>query len=241
MAMSLSLMAEAQLVDDFSGSLSAYTLSRVLDNDTTANVSFSNSTGALQANATATSQAEQVLFLRNDYSLAVGQMLSATINWSLAGSQDLGICVASTATPTTVPNGSTGNTRTSLSYCFIGIRSSADHVVASGFDGATGLSTLQYQPGGANTTADVFIARTSATTFTLGYNPNGTGDVTLGTYTFANSANVGNAIGFYSDMRSAGSIGTFDNLTISPIPEPSTLALCGAGCMGMLGFFRRKK
>src|SRR4051812_19159195 len=111
LASTLSFLSQGQLIDNFSGGLGAYTLSRVLDNDTTANISFSNPGGFLQGNATATSQAEQVLFLRSDFSLGIGQKLVADVNWTLAGSQDLGIVVAATATPTTVPGGSIGNTR----------------------------------------------------------------------------------------------------------------------------------
>lgn len=243
LAMCAGVTAQATLVDDFSGSLSPYTETPVLysgsSTPATTTIAFSDGSGALQATASSFNDIEQALFLRNDFTLGVGQILSATISWSLGNSQDFGIAVASTATPPAATTNPLGNTRTSLSYAFIGIRGTADHVVASGFDGATGLSTLQYQPGGTNTTTDVFISRTSATTFNVGYNPNGSGDVVLGTYTVTNSA-VGTAIGFYVDMRSANSIGTLDNLTIVAAPEPSTLAMCGMSLAGLLALKRRK-
>jgi hypothetical protein len=184
----------------------------------------------------------QALFLRSDYSLGVGQTLSADVNFTLTGSQDFGLCVASTATPTAVATGATGDTRNnaSLAYAFIGVRSLAWHVVASGWNDGTALSTLQYQVlQGTNQVTGVFITRTSATTFNMGYDMNNTGNVVLGTYT--TDPNVGTAIGFYVDMRANGTIGTMDNLTIS-VPEPTTMTLCGlGGFLGLVGWMRRKK
>lgn len=232
--------AQAQLIDDFSGSLSPYTLSPMLyansSGTPTTTISFTDPSGALQATAANYNAIEQALFLRNDYSLAIGKTLTVDVNWSLGNSQDLGLAVASTATPTTV-TGATGNadSRSSLSYAYVGIRGDAWHIVSSGFDGSTALTTQQYQPGSGAATS-LFITRTSATTFDMGYNM-GSGNTVLTTYTFANSANVGDAIGFYADMRAAGSIGTFDNLQI--VPEPSTLALLGLGFGALL--FRRKR
>lgn len=247
-ALSTSLVVQAQtVVDDFSGALSAYTLTPVLYSGgsvpATTTISFSDSTGALQATAASFSNIEQALFLRNDFTLAVGQKLSVSVNWSLGNSQDLGLCVASVVNPPAASTNPLGNTRTSLSYAYIGIRGTTDHVISGGFDGATGLSTVQSQPG-SGTTSTVFVSRTSATTFQMGFNTssvNGGADTILTTYTFVNSANVGNAIGFYTDMRANGSIGTFDNLTISPIPEPSAMAICGLGFASLLAFKRFKK
>jgi hypothetical protein len=163
MACSMGVAAQAQLIDDFSGSLSPYTLTPVLYSGSgipaTTTISFADSTGALEADAASYNDIEQALFLRNDYSLAVGQTLSVTVNWALGSSQDLGLCVASTATPPAASTNPLGNTRTSLSYAFIGIRGSSWHIVSSGFDGATGLTTQQSQPG-SGTTTSLFITET---------------------------------------------------------------------------------
>jgi hypothetical protein len=241
LACSMGIAVQAQLIDDFGGGLSAYTLTPVLYSGSgvpaTTTISFTDTTGGLEADAANYNDIEQALFLRSDYSLAVGQTLRVDVNWSLGNNQDLGLCVASTATPPAASTNPLGNSRTSLSYAFVGIRGSSWHVVSSGFDGATGLTTQQYQPG-SGTTTGLFITRTSGTVFQLGYDANGGADTVLTTYTFANSANVGTAIGFYADMRAAGSIGTFDNLQIA-VPEPTTMALCGLG--GLFGLVARKR
>jgi hypothetical protein len=53
---------------------------------------------------------------------------------------------------------------------------------------------------------------------------------------------IGTEIGFYGDLRATGqSLSSFSNLAISPIPEPSTLAMCGMGLAGLFVGLRRKK
>jgi len=246
----LGVAAQAQLIDDFSGSLSPYTDTTVLYSGGTAPatsmLTFSDSTGALEADmANINNTAVQALFLRSDYSLTVGETLSVTANWTLGNSQDLGLCIASTATPPAASINPLGNTRTSLSYAFIGIRGGNNHLVASGFDGATSIATQQYQPGGTQVPTTLFITETAPNTFTFGaiastVSTNG-GAIDLLTYTFVNNPGVGTAIGFYADMRANGSVGTFDDLTIS-VPEPATMALCGlGGFLGLAGWVRRKR
>jgi hypothetical protein len=165
-------------------------------------------------------------------------MLMADVNWSLGTSQDLGIAVASTSTPTSIASGVSGDTRKNFSYEYIGIRGDSWHVISSGFDGATTIPTSQFQPG-TGTTVGLFIARTSAQTFDFGYNQ-GAGNVVLSSFTFTNS-DIGNAIGFYTDMRANNSVGTLDNLRLAAVPEPSTLALCGLAFAGFFYFIRHKK
>jgi hypothetical protein len=80
----MGVAAQAQLIDDFSGGLGAYTLSKMLDNNTVSQISFSDPSGALQATyaATGTAAAEQVLFLRSDFSLGIGSVLRADVNYT---------------------------------------------------------------------------------------------------------------------------------------------------------------
>jgi hypothetical protein len=248
----VAVYGQSTIVDTLNGtSLSPYTLTPVLYSgtspDTTA-ISFSDSSGGLQATASTYNNIEQALFLRSDYSLTVGETLEVTIPSWVGSSQDFGLCVASTATPpavsTTYSGGST-STRNDLSYGYIGLRAGGNHLVASGFDGSTGITTVQNQPGGTQVPTTLFITETALNSFTFGaiasnISTNG-GMIDLMNYTFVNNSGVGNAIGFYVDMRSANTIGSMDNLTITVIPEPSTLALCGVGLAGMFTCLRRKK
>jgi hypothetical protein len=228
-ACSMAMAAHAQIIDDFSGNLSAYTLTKVLDQGTVNNVSFAINGGALTGVSAGADGAEQVLFLRNDFSLGIGQMLMADVNFTLTGSQDFGIVVAATAAQTIGVR---------QDYIFSGVRSTADHPIANGFNGTTGFSLAQDQGTGIPT-ASVFIARTSATSFDLGYN-RGAGNVVLTSFTVGN-ANIGNAVGFYADMRANGTIGTFDNLRIQAIPEPGSLSLLAFGGIAALIARRQKK
>ena len=246
---SIGLAVQGQgIIDSLNGTdLSPYTLTPVLYSGSgvpaTTTISFSDTSGALTATAANYNDIEQALFLRSDYSLSLGETLSVTVPSWIGTSQDFGLCVASTATPLAASTSPLGNTRTSLSYAYIGIRSGANHLVASGFDGATSISTAQYQPGGTQVPTTLFITETAPNTFTFGaiastVATNG-GAIDLLNYTFANNAGVGNAIGFYVDMRANNTIGSMTNLNI--VPEPSTLALCGMGLAGLVGWARRKK
>jgi PEP-CTERM motif len=230
-------------------SLSSYTLTPVLYSGSgvpaTTTITFDDTSGALQATAANYNDIEQAVFLRNDYGLSVGQTLSVTLPSWTGTSQDFALCVASTATPPVASTNPLGNTRTSLSYAFIGIRGGANHLIASGFDGATSISTAQFQPGGTQVSTTLFITETAANTFTFGAFTSAastTGGVTnLLNYTFVNNTGVGSAIGFYVDMRAANTIGSMSDLTIAPVPEPSTLALCGLGLAGLVAGKRRKQ
>ncbi len=240
LATSIAVTAQAQLIDNFSdATLLEYTLSKVLDqNSGTNNISFSSPSGALQATSTGTSGAEQVLFLRSDFSLTVGNILRADVNYTLAGNQDLGIALATTATPIALGNNVAGDVRTN--YILAAIRSTANHVIGTGLDGAGGHASFAIDPQeqGAGTTIGLYIARTSATTFDIGYDK-GAGDVFLRTLTVTDTT-IGNAVGFYADMRADGTIGTLDNLRITAIPEPSTFTLLGLGGLALIFRLRRR-
>lgn len=237
--------AHATIIDDFSGSTlsSAYTQTAVLDNNSAREVNFSVNTtnGTLQSTYTAvtgqTVQPEQVVLLRSDFTLPVGSRLSADVNPAITGSQDLGILVAATATPT-ITSFTNGPQR--ADYLLAGVRSTAGHFVAGGFDGTTALTTDQDQTDNSTAITGLFIDHTAAG-FDVGFVRGGT-DHIVGTYTFqgANAANIGNAIGFYTDMRAAGTLDGLDNLRVEAVPEPASLGLLSIGAMGLLARRRRR-
>jgi hypothetical protein len=241
--------AQAQTVIDTltNSTLSqSYTLTPVLYSGSstpdTTTAAFAPTANGLQVTGSSFNDIEQALFLQSTYSLTLGETLSVNVNYVAGGSQDFGLAISSTDTPPAASTNPLGNTRTSFSYAFIGIRTASWHVVSSGFDGATGLSTVQSQPG-TGTTTSLFITESAPNTFQMGYDTtsvNGGAPTILTTYTFTNSS-VGTAIGFYSDVRANGTMAGFSNLTITPAPEPSTLAMGGMGLASLLVIFRRKK
>jgi len=221
------MSSQAQLIDDFSGNLSAYTATRILNNGnhSPANTYLGEiSSGSLQINTSAYVGIEQFALTRTDYTLGVGYELTANYSHLNTGSQDIGLYVgAGTPTPDVRAD-----------YINIYMRNNGQ-LFSRGFNGSTEF-TLS---GGGTITPDLlFIARTTATTFDLGYYLGATRTI-LTTRTVANTS-IGDAIGFYADVRAVGIRGNLDNLTLSVIPEPSAAALVGLGMTMLLGRMRRR-
>lgn len=250
----MGMMAQAQLIDDFSDtSLAEYTLSRINDANGTAHISFASPSGNLRGAYTGTPNAfEQVLFLRNDYSLAVGQMLIADVLGTGVGwDRDIGIAVGYSATPPALAGGASGDVRTS--YVEVAFRSN-NQVVSFARNGVLNLASGQEFAGttygGTSFSGyvdSIFITRPSATEFQVGWmegsaihylTPNGGATLLYNVTTDTPGA----AVGFYADLRAAISESPtgLDNLRIAPIPEPSMAALMGLGLVGFIGRLRRR-
>lgn len=244
-ASAVTASAATVVVDDFSGALSSqYVQTRVLDNGIAeANISFSTSGGALRssyATSTTLNQAEQVVLLRDDYSLAVGEMLTVDVSMAGVSSQyDFGIVVANTETPTAATVGNT-DTRKTMQFAVSMIRPSDNSVRSFYYDGSlpTSLgSNDAVLTADENTVAKLWIKRNTSSSISMGYTNNLGADFTSRTVTSFGSG-VGTAIGFYTDLRTNGAtFGTFDNLTI--VPEPSSAALAGLAALGLM--FRRRR
>lgn len=220
--------AAVVVVDNFNDlSLSEYTLTRVLDNAAAAaNISFSSSTGSLVASYTGgTNAAEQVVLLRNDHSLGVGELLTVDVAQAISLSEmDFGIAVASTKTPTPIVNGGDIDTRDTMQWAAIYVRPTQNAVRSLSYNGIGGDSSTGVLTAVENTVAKLWIRRDTSTEFTLGYI--NTSNVSFTSKTVTLSSSVGNAIGFYADLRAnGGTLGGLDNLTIVPEPSSSMLAL----------------
>lgn len=235
--------AQGQLIDDFNAAgLGEYTQTRVLDNAIgQANVSFSDATGALVSSyGGTTNQAEQVLLLRSDFNLAVGNaLLVDTLFLPQLSQMDFGIAVSATGTPIGASIADS-DTRDTFNWAAVYVRPSQDAVrttTSIGGSVVTGTGVL-----GANETivSYLFIERNSATDFTLGYIDSSANRFVSQSITFG-ASDVGTAIGIYADLRAAGgSLGSLDNLRITAIPEPATGALMGLGVLAVILSRRRR-
>lgn len=249
-ACSIGLAVQAQLIDPLTGGLSGYTPTLVLDNSSGAGqgVSFTSSGTGLSANYVGTgTSAEQALFLAPlsyfSTAFSVGDRLTVNVAMPVSTTQmDFGLAVAATDTPTAASAGNSWNSRTLTDFATIYVRPSQTAV--RGSTSVSGTLTTSFTPltAAADSVSQLYIDWDSTDQFTLGYVDSSAVDHPWQTVTFAGSSTIGAAIGFYGDLRATGtSLGTVSNLTIAPMPEPSTMALCGMGFAGFLFMARRKK
>jgi hypothetical protein len=197
-------------VDDFSdATLSEYTLRKILDQEAgTSNISFSSPDGVLLATSTGATGAEQVLFFRNDFTLAQGEELQVDgpMTESGDGTNDIGIAVGQT------PVGlgeAAGDNRSMADYLFISYRNPTQ-LNSRGFNGGTEVGQIQ----AFGVTADsLFISRLANNDMELGYYT-GTTRTVVRTVTPA-TTNIYNNLGFYSDLRAdAAMMSGLDDLRI---------------------------
>lgn len=155
---------------------------------------------------------------------------------------DFGLAVSATATPPAAV-GANVSTRANFDWASISIRPSQTAIRAnSSISGTVTTSAGVINGVDPTTVSQLFIQWNSADVFTLGYIDSSSVSHISETVTFANTSTIGAAIGFYGDLRATGtSLGNFTDLTISPVPEPSTMAICGLGFAGLLAFKRLKR
>jgi hypothetical protein len=215
------------LVDNFSGTLGAWTNTRILD----ANGGGSNSYtwqitgGAVEIATTTFDGIEQTALTRTDFTLGIGEELRADYAHTNLGSQDIGLYVGA--------GHPTAGVR--ADYVNVYVRNNGQ-LFSRGFNGTTELGLA-----GGSTPASVsslFIARTAADAYQLGYYDAGNVRNIVTTRTGLTGV-TGGAIGLYSDVRAVGVRGNIDNVRIAVIPEPVSGALA-AGALGALALVRRR-
>ncbi len=200
--MSAGAYVPSLLIDDFSGNLSAYTHTVILDvNGGASNVSsWQIVNGRLQIQTTSYDGIEQHAFIRSGLALQVGDELQVDIVPEYTGQQDIGLYVGGT-----VPQ--TGIRRDYIAM----YRRNNGQLFSRGFDGTT-----EY-PLAGNWTNNIpidtlFIARVAENTYEAGWYYQGIRNVLVTrTPSYANAATV---VGFYADIRATGDVGVVDNLRI---------------------------
>ncbi len=212
----------ATLIDDFSGSFPATTVVILDANGGASNTaSFSTAGGTLSYVTTSYDGIEQTASYYSGFSLGIGEELQITIAHTGA-SQDLGIFVGAVPTSGTRAN-----------YVNVYGRNSTT-VYSRGFNGTSELGLT----GGATTGAynRLFILRDGTSDYELGYYLTDGTRVVVADRNGLNAAVDGTALGIYTDVRAAGTLGAVDNLLI--VPEPAAALL---GAFGLLGLLRRRR
>ena len=202
----------ATLIDDFSGDLSNFTNTMILDANggSTNTAAWQIIDGALYLDTTVYDGIEQYAMIYNGLSLAVGEEVQMDLVHN-GESQDLGLYVGGT-TPTT---------GTRQDYISMYARNTGE-IFSRGFDGTTeygqvGWISPEY--------SKLFIARTDGNTYEAGYY-DAEGRSVLVTRT-PSTANEGDVVGFYADVRAVGTLGSIDNLMVVSGESSSILDING--------------
>jgi hypothetical protein len=214
----LAVAAQATLIDDFSGDLSAYTNTVILDASGTGSntAAWQISGGKLEYNTTTYDGIEQAAFIYNGLSLAVGEEVQIDVVHNGA-SQDLGLYVGGSAPTTGVRD----------SYVNVYVRNATD-VYSRGFtDILGGTHEMNLKEAKGTSYDKLFIKRDGVNDYEAGYY-NGSTRIVIADRNGLTDID-GSYVGFYSDVRAAGTLGSFDNLTI--VPEPATMLLLGLGAL----------
>jgi hypothetical protein len=243
-----SLTIQATVVDTLtSGSVAPYTTTIILAQNGDGPMTLASSGSGLQVSRVFSSggAAQQDLFLRNDFSLSVGNTLSVSLGslGTSAFNADFGIAIGSQVNPVSASPWVSGTLTTRSNFLAMYVKPGNSQVGSIGFNGTSQV----YSSGGVNPTGGfasltgLWITETAPNVFDTGYYTT-SGSVTLGSGITFTGASVDNSIGFYADLRATGSSPVnLLNLSITPAPEPSTLAMFGLGFAGLVVAIRRRK
>lgn len=202
--------------DDFSGDLSNWTSTVILDSDGSGTAASNtaaftiNGSGQLELETTAYDGIEQYAFIYNGLVLSVGEEIVLDVPIPLSGNRNLGLYVGGTA-PVTGAFGA--DTRQDYISVYSGTN---NNIATRGFDGTNEYSNTQDNAAGA---ASMFIARTAANTFEVGYYT-AAGDREVFETRTPNFPNAATFVGIYADARAVGTVGTADNFRIKTTDIP---------------------
>ncbi len=164
------------------------------------------------------SNAEQIGWLRDDHSLAVGDVLSVDlISMTDASSGDFtaGLMIA-TGTDIGIGEFVSGGSSTQedrRDYVTIGYDSGGNRVLSEFFDGPSGSAVSSSMS--LSSVTGFWIERTGDDSFDVGWFNDADEKQLLRSVTFTSGNTPGAAIGFYTDMRDPGGVAVFDDLAIN--------------------------
>lgn len=211
---------QAERIDDFSTDSSGnYTKYVILDNgedhDTSASDStFSVSSGTATVVTTVADDVEQQLYALSGASLGIGQELQVDLVSRVTAERTMGLFVGAT---NSLDNVTSTEWKVRKNFVFIAV--GQDNITSGTYDDGTNTGT-QFNFAALSDGDTLFIAYTASGTFEVGLYDNdntvGHGEGSREVYrTYTDLFGIdGSALGFYTDIRAAGTLSRFDNLTI---------------------------
>lgn len=214
--------AKAYIVDDFTDDTvnPAWIQVLLLSRDS-GTVTYDTTTNDNELTITSGhSDAEQIGWLRDDYSLLEGDCLSVDLismtDVSSGGDFTAGLMIA---TGTDIGIGeyvgtypANGTQQDRRDYVTITYDSRGDRILSEFFDGDNSDQSGSSQS--LSTVIGFWIERTGPDSFDVGWIDTSNQPHTLRSVTFTSGNTPGAAVGFYTDMRHAGGFAVFDNLAI---------------------------
>lgn len=190
-------------LDDFSGDLSKWTSTVILNNGRpTFNTSkLTITSGVLNYVTDGYDDIEQAAHIFPGWGLAIGEELRVSVSSTGQGTQDIGLYVGIPPTSAT----------TRASFVTVYKRSTDKRIYSRGFNGPT-----EYELVGTTRAVTenvvLFITRTNKETYELGYYAANSARVLIATRTDA--SNSATAVGLYTDVRGNGTLGGVDNFSV---------------------------
>ena len=210
-----SVYGEPVSIDNFSGNLSNWTSTVILDAENAVSNTSAfeiNGNGQLELVTTNYDGIEQLAFIYGGLSLGVGQEILLDVHVPVFGNRNLGLYVGGTAPVAGVFG---AESRRDYITVYSGVN---DRIATRGFDG-----TSEYNNTEATVDTDsfstMFIARSGANTFDVGfYTAEGVRTIfETRTPEFPNAATF---VGVYADVREQGTLGTADNFRVQTMRSP---------------------
>lgn len=198
-------------LDDFSGDLSKWTSTVILNNGRPAfNTSkLTITSGVLNYVTDGYDGIEQAAHIFPGWSLSVGEELRVSVSATSQGTQDIGLYVGAPPTSDITIGGFAR-----ASFVTVYRRSTDKKIYSRGFYGTTEYD-LAWTTRAVTEDVVLFIKRVDKETYELGYYTANSARVLIATR--KDASNPGTAVGLYTDVRGNGTLGGIDNFCVFDI------------------------